>query len=299
MSARTQSVLAFSPRKGRVIGTFVVVASLVAAIGLGHLLWERRQAQLPTPIFQGVSYRAERIASGEEGGGLLHVVTVDLAAPGLELYATPLDPEAVAQGWQYRLRRIADVVEKEHLAVAINGVFFSSSSPWWFRMSGDLAKGGETVVADHVVSHISAHTYLLWFDEQLKPHLPASRPPRPTDLAQAKWGIGGLEVGLRDGKVSLASGSEVKMDSRTAVAVDRERKLLFLAVAENMSPRLMLQKLALLGAKDGMLLDGGSSSAMAIGKHARGISPGVVHGGWRPVATHFGVRVRAVAVEVR
>jgi len=218
-------------------------------------------------------------------------VTVDLAAPGIELYVTPLDPEAVAQGWQYRLRRIVDVVEKEHLAVAINGVFFTSRSPWWFRMAGDLAKGGETLVADHVVSHISEHTYLLWFDDQLTPHLPPSRPPRPTDLAQARWGIGGLEVGLRDGRVR--PGSDPKTDSRTAVAIDRERKLLFLAVAENLSPPLMLQKLAALGAKDGMLLDGGSSSAMAIGQQAVGISPGVIYGGWRPVATYFGVRARA------
>ena len=75
------------------------------------------------------------------------------------------------------------------------------------------------------------------------------------------------------------------------MAIDRDRKLLFLAVAENISPRLMLQQLAELGAKDGMLLDGGSSSAMAIGQHATGISSGVVHGGWRPVATVFGVRV--------
>ena len=37
-------------------------------------------------------------------------------------------------------------------------------------MSGDLASGGETVVADHVVSHLWEHTYLLWFDDQLTPH---------------------------------------------------------------------------------------------------------------------------------
>jgi hypothetical protein len=72
------------------------------------------------------------------------------------------------------------------------------------------------------------------------------------------------------------------------VAIDGPRKLLFLAVGENISPRLMLEELADLGAKDGMLLDGGHSSSMAIGKGATGVSAGVLHGGWRPVATHFG-----------
>jgi hypothetical protein len=74
---------------------------------------------------------------------------------------------------------------------------------------------------------------------------------------------------------------------------------LFLAVGENISPRLMLQELADLGAKEGMLLDGGSSSAMAIGKGATGVSAGILYGGWRPVATHFGVRAQPVSVKGR
>jgi hypothetical protein len=237
-----------------------------------------------------VTYQAARIVSSDEGGGLLHVVSVDLATPGLELYVTPLDPDAVAQGWQYRLRRITDVLKKEHLAVAINGTLFSSHSPWWFRMSGDLARGVGRIVADHVVSHFPKHDYLLWFDDQLTPHLPPTEPPRPMDLAKAKWGIGGQAIWLQNGTVW--PGTDRKPDSRTAVAIDQARKLLFLAVAENMSPRLLLQQLADLGAKEGMLLDGGSSSAMAVGRQATGISPGVVYGGWRPVATYFGVRVR-------
>jgi hypothetical protein len=77
----------------------------------------------------------------------LHWVIVDLAAPGVELYVTPLDPTAVARGWQYRLRRIEEVVDKEHLAVAVHGAYFASNSGWWPRMSGDLASSGETVVA--------------------------------------------------------------------------------------------------------------------------------------------------------
>jgi hypothetical protein len=219
---------------------------------------------------------------------LLHWVRVDLTASGIELYVTPLDPAAVAQGWQYRLRRIEGVVEKEHLAVAINGTLFTSNSGWWPRMSGDLARSVETVVADHVVSHLWEHTYLLWFDEQLTPHLRRSKPPSAEELVRAKWGIGGQAVWLWDGKVW--PGSDRTPDSRTAVAIDKDRKLLFLAVGQDISPRLLLEELAELGARDGMLLDGGGSSSVAIGKGAAGISAGVLYGGWRPVATHFGVR---------
>jgi hypothetical protein len=203
-----------------------------------------------------------------------------------------LDRSAVKEGWQYRLRWIDDVVKTEDLAVAINGTLFTSTPAWRPRMPGDLAKGVETAVSDHVVSHLWEHTYLLWFDDQLAPHLRPSKPPMPAELRAAKWGIGGQGVGLRDGQVW--PGSDRRPDSRTAVAIDQQRKLLFLAVAQWISPRLLLEKLSQLGAGEGMLLDGGGSSAMAIGQGARGIFPENLFGGSRPVATFFGVRARPV-----
>jgi Phosphodiester glycosidase len=271
-----------------VLAGIVAVGTLLSG---GAAFRERCDRLGPTEIFAGITYGCKRLDATNEGSGLVHWVIVDLAAPGIELYVTPLDPTAVARGWQYRLRRIGDVVEKENLAVAINGTLFESNS-WWLRMSGDLAKSGETVVADHVVSHISQHTYLLWFDDHLMPYLRRSKPPTAAETSQAKWGIGGQGIGLWDGKVW--AGNSRTPDSRTAVAIDRQRRLLFLAVGQNISPRLILQELADLGAKDGMLLDGGDSSSMAIGKGARGVSAGVLQGGWRPVATQFGVRAQRV-----
>jgi hypothetical protein len=226
----------------------------------------------------------------EEGGGLLHWVRIELTAPRIQLYVTPLNPSAAARGWQYRLRRIEDVMDSEHLSVAINGALFTWTPGWLPPMAGRVANGVETVVADHVVSHFWEHTYLLWFDDRLTPHLRGSKPPNASELALAKWGIGGQEVALQDGKVW--SGASHLADARTAVAVDQERQVLFLAVAESVSPARLLQKLADLGAKEGMLLDGGGSSSMAIGEHAEGIPPGVLYGGRRPVATYFGVRAR-------
>jgi hypothetical protein len=281
-----------SDRRKRLSIAVLIVVVVGALLGGGSAWWGRRGPQAPTEIFDGITYGCDRLDATEEGSGLVHWVRIDLTAPGIELYVTPLDPTAVAQGWQYQLRRIADVVHSEHLAVAINGTLFTSNSGWRPRMSGDLANGVETVVADHVVSHVWQHTYLLWFDEQLTPHLRSSKPPAAADLGRAKWGIGGQAVWLWEGKVW--PGSSRTPDSRTAVAIDGPRKLLFLAVGQNISPRLMLQKLADLGAKDGMLLDGGDSSSMAIGKGAAGVSAGVLYGGWRPVATYFGVRARPI-----
>ena len=251
--------------------------------------WERCTPQ-PRAIFSGITYGCELLERTEQGHGILHWVRVELGAPGIELYVTPLDPSALENGFQYRLRWIDDVLRNERLAVAINGTLFTSKPGWRPRLPGDLAKGVETVVSDHVTSHFWEHTYLLWFDDNLNPHLRPTKPPKPEELREAKWGIGGQGVGLQEGKIW--SGIDRKPDSRTAVGIDGERKLLFLAVAEWASPRLMLEQLAKLGARDAMLLDGGGSSAMAIGEGGRDLARKALFGGWRPVATFFGVRAR-------
>ena len=279
------AVTAFSKHRSVRLGLAVALMAFTAADSAS---WERCPPQ-PKKIFSGVTYGCERLERTEQGHGVLHWVRVELDAPGIELYVSPLDRSALEQGWQYRLRWIADVVTDEHLAVAINGTLFTSQDTW-LRLPGDLANGVETVVSDHVASHFWEHTYLLWFDDDLNPHLRPSKPPQPAELRQAKWGIGGQGVGLHGGEVW--SGGDRQPDSRTAIGIDAERKLLYLAVAEWASPYLLLERLAKLGARDAMLLDGGASSAIAIGEGARGLPSGPLFGGSRPVATFFGVRAR-------
>jgi hypothetical protein len=228
----------------------------------------------------------------DEGSGSVYWVRVDLKAPGIKLYVTPLDGPAVAAGWQYRLRRIRDVVNGAQLAVAVNGTLFDSDAGWrprWsLRMTGDFARTATTVVANHVVTQGFLNTNLLWFDAQLHPHVPFAKPLKPADLAEAKWGLGGQAVWFHDREASWQR--DHTPDSRTVVAINEQRQLLFLAVGEWISLRRFLEVLADLGVEEGILLDGGSSSAMAIGEGARGVSGGVLFGGWRPVATYFGVK---------
>ena len=219
----------------------------------------------------------------------MHWARIDLTAPGVELYVTPTDPALEGTGYQYRLRRVGTVARAEGLAVAVNGSLFTKEPflvlGYW---PGQRANGVETAVADGRVSHIWEHTYLLWFDAARVPAIERQKPPPAEVLARARWGIGGQGVGLIDGRVGEGSGGPP--DARTAIGIDPQRRLLFLAVFESASPRRALEELATLGARDGMLLDGGGSTAMVIGPGATGIRPGTVLGGWRPVATHFGVR---------
>jgi hypothetical protein len=215
-------------------------------------------------------------------------VRVDLTAPGIELYVTPLDPAAVAHGWQYRLRPIQDVVEREHLAVAVNGTYFATASGSSLRFSGDLARSIQTLVADHVIAYGPWGASLLWFDSELVPHVLQSSSAAEPDLSRAKWAVGLHELQLHNGQVLRVGGSTA--DARTGIGIDQTRKLLFLTVGEHISPPRMLHILADLGAKEGFLLDGGGSSVMAIGQGSTGIPATLLVGSGRPVATYIGVR---------
>ena len=267
----------------------VIVATIVSLLRDPSICGD---PSVPKEIFLGVVYGCDRVEPSEEGSGFVHWARIDLTAPGIELYVTPLDDIAVSRGWQYRLRLVGEVVKSQKLAVAVNGTLFVAKPRFVLRMPGDFANSIEPVVANGVISHMWPDAYLLWFDDQLTPHLRPSKPITPAEFAMAKWAIGGQYFWLRNGNVNVWSGSTYayEPDSRTAVAVDLPRKILFLAVGTNISPRLMFEKLADLGAKDGMLLDGGASSSIAIGQGATEVPPGTTYGYWRPVATHFGVR---------
>jgi len=77
----------------RFVAFFVVLGAF-----LHGDFWEQGHPHQPVKIFAGVTYCCERLAVTQEGGGLVHWVRIDLAAPGVELYVTPLDPAATARG---------------------------------------------------------------------------------------------------------------------------------------------------------------------------------------------------------
>jgi Phosphodiester glycosidase len=279
-------------RSRRIAGLALLMClAAIAAAGAAWIIGPQPLGRIE--IFPGVSFRSDILPVTEEGGGRVHVVITDLRAPGLQLYVTPLDPAALAKGFRYRLRRISEVTRTEQLSVVINGAMFDSQPRFWFPLPGDFANSAfGTMVADHVVADVQHYSDLLWFDDQLQPHLRQwNASLRPQDLAPAKWAIGG-QIILQDGQV--ARSIDRRPDSRTVAAIDRQNQL-FLAVAENLSPRRFSERLAELGATDGILLDGGSSSAMAIGGEPRSVTAGVLYGGWRPVASFFGIRVPAAA----
>jgi hypothetical protein len=266
-------------------------AALAGLAIAGYAWWSCPHPSPPTEIFRGVTYSCEEIRE-TECNGLVFVVQVDLAAPGIGLYLTPLDSEAAKHGYQYRLAEVESAARREDLAVAVNGTFFSAASGLWYK-TGDLANGDQTIIADGVVSHDDPNSYMLWFEPDLTPHIEAVKPPADAVLRHARWGIGGGAVALWKGRVQLEATSH-EMDRRTAVGIDSRRRLLWLAVLENASSRGTARVLAEHGAQDGFLLDGGHSTAMVLGMKAAHVRSGVLFGGSRPVANCFGIRAQSL-----
>ncbi len=277
------------PRRRLRIGLISLV--VLALAGGGYWWWDRRQPCPPTKIYQGVIYRCERMPETPESGGLVHIVEVDMTAPGVEPYVTNIDPVAKAHGWEYTLDYVGRVVKEKHLAVGVNGTLFGSNSGW-VRMRGDEARSTETVVSEHLVNHPDPISFMLWFDDDFTPHLEHDRPATAQTLARMRFGIGGQEEILQNGKPR--PGTTTTPDHRTMLAVDTSRKRLWIAVFEKASFRAAAEKLGQLGAVQGMMLDGGTSSAMALGDDANGVRSGVVMGNWRPVPVQFGIRARPI-----
>jgi hypothetical protein len=164
---------------------FLLVGPVLLFAALGIYWWNLRHPVPPKEIYRGVTYGCERLEVDEQGSGLMHWVRVDLTAPGIEPYVTPLDPRAAEQGWQYRLQHTATVVNKEQLAVASNATYFSSDSGC-IRTTGDLPRSTEATIANHVVSHIPKYAYLFCIDDHLAPCFETSRPPNESVLRRSR-----------------------------------------------------------------------------------------------------------------
>jgi hypothetical protein len=241
----------------------------------------------PTEIFQGVTYSCEELAADAEGSGQAYFVQIDLSRPGMELFVTPLDAQAVAAGWEYRLRWTPTVCAEENLSLAINATLFIAEDGKW-RLPGVLARSCDTVVAEHHVNHVDPNSYLLWFDDELAPHLDKAKPASKASLREARYAISGQMVVLANGKPNRWASR--KPEAQMLAGIDPNRRLLFLAAFDHVSVSRAARLLAAHGAVDAISLDGGGSASMVLGKGAKGPGPKTLLWPRRAVATHFGVR---------
>jgi hypothetical protein len=256
----------------------ICVPATAALVGTSFDLARRMPRR---EIYRGVFYESWQ---GEHG--VVHLIEVDLTAPGVDLYLTPLDADAKANGHQYRLDYVRNVARAEGLAVAVNGTMFSSDS-YLVPMVGDFATSIDTIVADHEISHLHERDFMLWFDDLLKPHLEITKPARPEVLERAKWAVGTQNLSIQGKETRPNDG---RRDKRCALGLDPSSRKLWIGVFQSASARDVRDQLLQTGAHYVMLLDGGDSTSFYLGGRAHRVPHGLRFGGQFPVATVLGIR---------
>ena len=271
-----------------------LVLPVSAALFAAYLRLTRPAPQPETEIFQGVFYSCHELPETADAGNRMFLVRVDLSAPGIELHTTPLDPDAVKAGFQHRMRWPTALVAEEKLAVAITGTLFEERGRL-SQLPGGFSRSFETVVSDHAVSHVNPHTYLLWFEDDLSPHLEHTKPPGPQVLAKAKWGVGGQGVAVPARGVGDLSRPAGKPDRRIFAGIDARKKQLFFAAFEKASLSGAERVLGEHGVAEAVALDGGASASMTVGEGAQGVRPGLLMWPMRGVPVFLGVKARKLA----
>jgi Phosphodiester glycosidase len=302
--------IAWRRSRGRPIGPLLVwrigaglagLGSILALATAGWTFWYTHRPQpLPTRsrLFEGVHYI--RDVRQHPRPLVIHVIRVDLDAPGLEFLVTPGDPGSARM---LKARTTTGFLDEFGLQIAINTNYFypfASNTPWDY-----YPKAGEPVdVCGIAASRGRTYSPSRWKDGTL--YLSADnrasidRPEGPIFNA-----IAGNGLLVKDGR-SLAPFEDADLYPRAALALDRPARTLILVAIDGKQPNYSegatLEELAAIlleyGGHDAIRLDeGGSATLAAKGPDGRPLLLNCpinsrIPGFERPVANHLGLYAR-------
>jgi hypothetical protein len=245
-----------------------------------------------TPLFSGITYYREDRTDPRPY--TVHIVTVDLTAPGIGFAVTPGDPDAF---YQLEAQTTSAFLAAQGVQVAINANYFTKEDTGSLLdalyLAGQPVRALGLAVADGAAYAVDAPGLAFLA-------IGADNDARIDSLPPGvRHAVAGRYVILRAGAIQpVRSG----VDARTAVGLDASGQTLILAVVDGRraaSEGATYTELAALlleyGAWTAINLDGGGSATLVIeGSDGR---PLVVNrpfgnrviGGERPVAVHLGI----------
>ena len=270
---------------GRTILTLLLLLTLFYAVRLAQ---RPPRTDIQQTLFPGITY--ERRALSEPRPLLLHIVEIDLTAPGVSLLVTPPGDDIrlrQREPWEapptlderdLAARATSGFVRDFNVQLAVNGGF----SPFWATspLSYYPRRGDPVNVLGYAVSNGTLYST----DSAKFPVLcvgaggaaTIQQAPCAADATQA---IAGNELLVRRGAVVVNTRrvSASRLHPRTAVAVDAAGERLWLLVVDGRQWRYSegmalaeLAELALsLGATDALNLDGGGSTALVVQREGR------------------------------
>ena len=276
------------------------VILIIALAYLALLIARPARTDNTRQLFQGVRYT--RQARTAPRPLMVHIVEVDLAAPGIDFLVTPGDE---ASQFDLFARTTGGFLEEFELQVAINGSFFDpfrAGTPWsYYPYSGDPVNVKGLAISNGKTYSTDYRRFpVLCLSDGLAR---IERGSCPSDTDQA---IAGNQFLVRNGRTVLNRRRDA-LHPRTAVAVDESGRRLWLVVvdgrqrfySQGVTRAELADLLVELGASTAINLDGGGSTSlvMAEGGRARSLNAPIhtrIPMRQRPIANHLGLYARPV-----
>lgn len=241
-------------------------------VAFGSFIFQRPpQTPLDQPLFQGIRYRREFRVSPRPL--MLHVVTVDLTAPGLKVLVTPGTPSTNNEQ-EIQARTTSEFLIAFNLQLAVNASFFhpfAENAPWNYhpRSGEPVGAVGQAISNGVMYSEPLPGWSVFCVSAQQQAQILAGN-TCPSGTMQA---VAGSTLLVQDGKpVTMRQGTADSdgVYSRTVVAIDRSGHKLWLLVVDDKqwlySEGVSLEELAeiaiALGADAALNLDGGGSTTL-------------------------------------
>ncbi|MCU0540774.1 MAG: phosphodiester glycosidase family protein [Oscillatoriaceae cyanobacterium Prado104] len=247
---------------------------LLAPILIYNIPYFLRPAQTneARSLFQGIAY--QRAYRSSPRPALVHIVTVDLTAPGIGIFVTPGAPTADLT--ETDARTATEFLKEFKLQLAVNGNFFYpciEEAPWdYYPRSGDRVNNvGHAIANGKVYSQPDSNFPALCFDAKNRAAIVENGScPQGT-----VYGIAGDTVLVKNGKPAAQNPQESQEDKpypRTVAAINKTGEKLWLIVADGKqrfySEGLKLSEITeismQLGADTVLNLDGGGSVTLAV-----------------------------------
>ena len=252
-------------------------------------------------VAPGIVYQRE--VRNEPRPIVVHVVRIDLTAPGLRFLATPADPVPPAD-YEIRARRTSTFLHEYNLLLAVNANFYEpawqhSAEDYYPKPGDGVNINGLAVSEGNVLSRSARHHPALCITADNRAWI-ESVDDVPQDVQNA---VAGDVIFVRNGRVS--AGGE-GAHPRTAVALTEDGRTMLWIVVDGRQPNysegVTMPELATIaishGAHIALNLDGGGSSTLVRAEPdgEPSIINSPVHvryppGGERAVANHLGLKV--------
>jgi hypothetical protein len=223
-------------------------------------------------LFQGIVYRREVRSTPRPL--IIHIVTIDLAAPGVRVLVSPGKPTLEKDNTDINARTTSEFLNEFKLQLAINASFFypfREKTPWdYYPKSGDRANVlGQAISNGSIYSKAQSHWPVLCFNAKNRAQI-SSNGECPNDTVQ---GAAGNEILIAQGNprgLSLRTAENNRPYSRVAVAIDKTGQKLWLIAVDGKQPLYSegatipeLTKIIMeLGAHTALNLDGGGSTTL-------------------------------------